>query len=117
MFAGGTPSGWHCASAPRIVARRYTVALASPPDISSCACELGTLSIGAPCECEKLAVIHSGLIMIARDLCGARCPMVSAEAVRLALLRCFILFERENWLAGLVQQDTGEKPARKTKIR
>jgi hypothetical protein len=55
--------------------------------------------------------------MIARDLCGARCPMVSAEAVRLALLRCFILFERENWLAGLVQQDTGEKPARKTKIR
>jgi len=32
--------------------------------------------------------------MIARDLCGARCPMVSAEAVRLALLRCFILFER-----------------------
>ncbi len=117
MFAGGTPSGWHCASAPRIVAQRYTVALASPPDISSCACELGTLSIGAPCECEKLAVIHSGLIMIARDLCGARCPMVSAEAVRLALLRCFILFERENWLAGLVQQDTGEKPARKTKIR
>src|SRR5260370_1067669 len=43
MFAGGTPSGWHCASAPRIVAQRYTVALASPPDIRSCASELGTL--------------------------------------------------------------------------
>jgi hypothetical protein len=44
--------------------------------------------------------------MIARGLCGARCPMVSAEAVRLALLRCLILFERENWLARLVQHIT-----------
>src|SRR5258708_4040672 len=67
---------------------------ASPPDISSCACELRALGIGVLCEREQLAVIHRGLVTIAGSLCGARGAIVSAEAVRLALLRCFVLLER-----------------------
>src|SRR4030088_2134691 len=51
-----------------VVAQRYTAALASPPGIGSGACELWTLGIGAVCEREKLAVIDSGLVTIARGL-------------------------------------------------
>src|SRR5258708_36236168 len=84
-----------------VVGQRYTAALASPPDIGSGACELWTLGIGAVCEREKLAVIDSGLVTIARGLGGARRSIVSAEAVRLGRLRHFIRAKREIRLASL----------------
>jgi len=69
-------------------------------------CDFRTLSIGALRQDQQLIVVHRGLVAIACGLCGARGPIISTEAVRLALLRRFILFERENWLAGLIQHIT-----------
>src|SRR5260370_6780867 len=88
------------------------VTLASPPNISPCVCELWALGIGVLREREQLTINHRGLVAVARGLCRACGPIVPTEAVRLALLRCFILFERENWLAGLVQHITQQLAGR-----
>src|SRR5260221_8106498 len=95
----------HVSKVPKggILAQRYMVALASPPDVSPCVCEFWTLGIGVLRDREQLTVIHGGLVAIACGLCGARGAVVSSKAVRFALLRCFILLERQNWLAGLIQ--------------
>jgi len=69
-------------------------------------CELWTLSIGVLREREQLTIIYRSLVAITRGLRRACGPIVPTEAVRFALLRCFILFERENWLAVLVQHIT-----------
>jgi len=62
--------------------------LASAPDISPCMCKLWTLGIGVLCEREQLAIIHRGLVAIARGFCRVRGPIVAPEQVRFALLGC-----------------------------
>jgi len=56
-------------------------------------CKLWTLGIGVLCEREQLAIIHRGLVAIARGFCRVRGPIVAPEPVRFALL---------GWLAPLV---------------
>jgi hypothetical protein len=49
-------------------------------------CKLWTLGIGVLCEREQLAIIHRGLVAIARGFCRVRGPIVAPEPVRFALL-------------------------------